>query len=373
MRIGIQLLSLKPGQVGGHEVFIRRLIHHMLTQLGDDRLVLFLRPQTAGLAEYREVAQAPGVETIVEDPDPHHGPAYADWNLGLLDAARLDAVYFPLSFFFPRPLPFPVAVHIADIQYEYFPEYFPPEQLAWRRERIPESVALADAVITHTQFSADCIREKLDAAADKLHIVPPGGFLAHEISQPRQDVSAPINAERPFIYYPAADWPHKNHETLLNAVAILASREVDVDLVLTGMLTQPGDRLQRLAASLKITDRVRFLGHVSQPALIELYRNAAMMAFPSRFEGFGLPLVEAMQLDCPIVASQAGAVVEVAGGAALHCTDDATAWADAIAKVLTDADYRDELIRRGRARAAQYDWTRCAARHLEILRSLANE
>lgn len=371
MRIGIQILSLKPGHVGGHEVFVRRLLQHMLKQLDDDRLVIFLRPQAADQPEYCELARAAGVETIVDDPEPHYGAVYAAWNLSLLAAADLDVVYFPLSFFFPRPLPLPVAVHIADIQYEYYPEYFPAEQLSWRRARIPDSVALADAVITHTRFSADCMREKFDASAAKLHVIPPGGFLADEIAISEDATVAGIESQRPFVFYPAADWPHKNHETLLEAMSILARRGVDLGLVLTGMLAQRGGRLRQLTASLDIADRVHFLGHVPRSTLVALYRRAVLMAFPSRFEGFGLPLVEAMQLDCPIVASKAGAVVEVAAGAAEHCDDNPTAWADAIAGVCGDSSQRDRLIRRGRARAAQFDWERCAQRHLGTLRSLA--
>lgn len=370
MRIGIQILSLNPGHVGGHEVFVRRLLHHMLAHLDDDRLVVFLRPEAQNQPEYHEVVQAACVETIVDDPEPHYGAGYADWNLNLLATADLDVVYFPLSFFFPRPLPLPVAVHVADIQYEYYPEYFPAEQLSWRRERIPESVALADAVITHTRFSADCMREKFDASAAKLHVIPPGGFPADEIEISEDATVAEIGSKRPFVFYPAADWPHKNHETLLEAMSILARRGADLGLVLTGMLAQRGDRLRQLATSLEIADRVHFLGHVPRSTLVALYRTAALMAFPSRFEGFGLPLIEAMQLNCPIVASKAGAVVEVAAGAAEHCDDNPTAWADAIAGVCGDPNRRDQLIRRGRARAVQFDWKRCAQGHLDTLRSL---
>ena len=107
-----------------------------------------------------------------------------------------------------------------------------------------------------------------------------------------------------------------------------------------------------------------------QETLIDLYRAARLMAFPSRFEGFGLPLVEAMQLGCPLVASKADGVVETAGDAAIFCDDDPHAWAETLSTILDDADRRADLRRRGHERAAHFDWNRCAAEHLALLRNL---
>ncbi len=372
MRIGIQILSLKPGQVGGQGIFVRRLLRHLVPQLGDERLVLFLRPELAAEPACDALCAHPKVEAVVENPEQHYGDGYAAWNLRLLERAALDVVYFPLSFFYPRPLPLPVALHVPDIQHEYFPEYFPPEQLAWRRQRIPESVALADAVITYTDFSAKGLQEKVGADPNRLHVVPAGGFPEDEIPPATDKVRAASDAGAgcPFVFYPAADWPHKNHETLLRAAALLAERGRNEHLVLTGMLSQRGDVLRKLTSELGLTDRVRFLGCVSQEELIRLYRTAELMAFPSRFEGFGLPLVEAMQLGCPVVASKAEGIVETAGDAAILCDDDPHAWAETLSTILDDATMRGDLRRRGHERAARFDWNRCAAEHLALLRNL---
>ncbi len=372
VRIGIQVLSLKPGQVGGQEVFVRRLLRHLVPQLGDERLVLFLRPELASEPACDALCAHPRVEAVVENPERHYGDGYAAWNLRLLERAALEVVYFPLSFFYPRPLPLPVVLHVPDIQHEYFPEYFPPEQLAWRRERIPESIALADAVITYTSFSADGLREKLGADPARLHVIPAGGFLENEIYPGTGDATATSDSAggHPFIFYPAADWPHKNHETLLRAMAILAERGRTEHLLLTGMLSQRGGALRILTDDLGLSDRVHSLGCVSQEQLIRLYRTAELMAFPSHFEGFGLPLVEAMQLGCPVVASKAEGVVETAGDAAIFCDDDPHAWAETLASVLDNAELRADLRRRGHERVAHFDWNRCAAEHLALLREL---
>jgi glycosyltransferase involved in cell wall biosynthesis len=372
MRIGIQLLAMRAGQIGGQEVFIRRMLRRLVAQLGEDRLVLFIRPESAADTFFQDLAAGATVEAVVETPDLHYGEGYAAWNLNLLERAVLDVVYFPLFFYYPRPLPIPVVIHVPDLQHEYFPEYFPPDQLAWRRDRIPESVATADAVITYTNFSAACLVDKLDADAGKVHVISAAGFPEEEIAQETGSPGSgddPIGGH-PFVFYPAADWPHKNHETLLRAMAILATRGRGEHLVLSGMLSRRGAALEALSEELGLTQRVHPLGCISQNELIRLYRAARVMAFPSRFEGFGLPLVEAMQLGCPIVASKAGGVMETAGDAAIFCDDRPEAWAETLGKVLENPTLLADLRRRGHRRIADFDWNRCAADHLALLRRL---
>ncbi|MFH1417358.1 MAG: glycosyltransferase family 1 protein [Planctomycetota bacterium] len=374
MRFGIQILSLKPDSVGGQDVFIRRLLTHLVPQLEGDRLVLFIRPEVAAESPFKDLAANGFVELVIETPELHYGRDFARWNLNLLGRARLDCIYFPLFFFYPRPLPIPVVIHVPDLQHGYFPEYFSPDQLAWRRERIPASVELANAVITYTHFSARCLIDKLGADSRKLHVISAGGFpeeqTKREVPEP-PSVVRPIGSH-PFIYYPAADWPHKNHETLLRAVAMLAQRGRPERLVLTGMLSQRGDVLRALIGKLGLSDRVHLLGCVPQETVIHLYRTASLMAFPSRFEGFGLPLVEAMQLGCPIVASKAEAVMETAGSAAVFCDDNAETWARELGRLLSDPAMLADLRTRGLERAADFDCHHCAARHLALFRDLAS-
>lgn len=373
MRIGIQILSLRPGRVGGQGIFVRRLLSQVPRLLDDDRLVIFLRPELAREEVFQSLGQDARIELCAADPEPHHGPNYGRWNLKLLDAARLDVVFFPLSFFFPRPLPLPVVLHVPDVQHEYFPHYFSEEQLAWRRERIPASVQLADAVITYSRCSAAGLIEHCGAAPERTHIIPAAGFTAEELSAAR--VAAPREAATTpwhgcgFLLYPAADWPHKNHEMLLAALAELAARGRREHLVLTGILSEREAELRALARRLGVAPRVHFLGCVPSDRLVGLYQAAALLVFPSRFEGFGLPLVEAMQLGCPIVASRAAGVLETIGSGAVTCEDQPGAWAEQIDRVLSDAALRQRLIRRGAARGAWFDWGRVAAAHLALWRA----
>ncbi|QOJ13964.1 MAG: glycosyltransferase family 4 protein [Planctomycetia bacterium] len=378
MRIGFQVLSLKPGSVGGQEVFVRRLLSQLTAQLGSDRLVLFARPQFVVHPDLDSLLRDRRVEVIAEDPEPHYGPGYSDWILRQLDDVALDVVCFPLSFFYPRPLPMPVVLHVPDIQHEYFPQYFSDEQLAWRRERIAPSVALADAVVTYSDFSARCLRERMFVPADALHVIPSGGFTTPEIASLRTDWdpaharSTRVLPDAPFVLYPAGDWPHKNHETLLQAFALLVRAGRPEHLVLTGMISQRRTELMALVERLGIAERVHLLGCVRRRDLVGLYSSAAALAFPSRFEGFGQPLVEAMQMGCPVVASRAAGVMETAGNAAAFAEDDPVAWAERLIEVLANEALQEELVRRGARRAAEFDWDHCARRHMQVLRSTAS-
>lgn len=183
---------------------------------------------------------------------------------------------------------------------------------------------------------------------------------------------APADAMRrpPFFLVLGNTRPYKNVPTALAAFAVCARAHRDIELVVAGR----GDSvrsLQLLAARLGIGERVRFVGSVSHADLLALLHGAAALVFPSFVEGFGLPVLEAMAAGCPVIASTAPALVEVAGDAALLCDPrDPDAFAAAMGSLLGDADRRRELRQRGCARAREFSWAKAAERTLEVYRTL---
>jgi glycosyltransferase involved in cell wall biosynthesis len=162
----------------------------------------------------------------------------------------------------------------------------------------------------------------------------------------------------PIILYPARPWPHKNHTRLFEAFESLRETRPQLRLVLTGGGL---DRLEPLP------EGVESLGSVPAEQLASLYRRAACLVYPSLYEGFGLPVLEAMACGCPVAASNAGAIPEIAGDAAVlfDPTD-----VEAMAAAMLEADSRrEELRERGLARATGYTWDESARRHDDVYRA----
>jgi glycosyltransferase involved in cell wall biosynthesis len=177
-----------------------------------------------------------------------------------------------------------------------------------------------------------------------------------------------------FVLYPAAAYPHKNHIVLLNAFAQVV-KDHDLTLVLTGAVgagawgsahsTQP--TIDATATALGIAGRLRQLGYVTTEQLAALYSRASMLTFPSRFEGFGIPVVEAMASGCPVIAADASALPAVVGDAGVVVEpDDVDAWAAAIVRVLDDRAHRDALVAAGHARAIELAQTDRAQQLVDV-------
>ena len=166
------------------------------------------------------------------------------------------------------------------------------------------------------------------------------------------------------LLYPAALWPHKNHAALL---AALAECPAGISLVLTGSTFGREDALRRTAAEAGVAARVPILGHVAPETVPALYRAATGLVFPSLAEGFGQPPLEAMACGTPVAASDAGAVAEACGDAALAFpARDVHSMAAAMTRLVRDDALRTELREAGLERAGGFAWERSAARHLEV-------
>jgi glycosyltransferase involved in cell wall biosynthesis len=205
-------------------------------------------------------------------------------------------------------------------------------------------------VLVTSEFVRGRAVELLELDPTRVHVVP------HAIDHSVFNVA---DEERePMLLYPARPWPHKNHQRLFETFARLRETRPQLRLVLTG------GGLERLEP---LPEGIESLGSVTPEHLASLYRRAACLVYPSLYEGFGLPVLEAMACGCPVAATNAGAVPEVAGDAAVlfDPTD-----VDAMAAAIVDADNRrDELRKLGLARAATFTWDETARRHEDVYRA----
>ncbi len=257
-----------------------------------------------------------------------------------------DAVLFP-NYYVPPVVPRRlgrVGVVMHDFQYRHFPQHFSARKRAWLRLAQAAALRRADRVIVISEFVRDdALRWFGDRAADKLAVVP--NALCWERFAGGLDRPRPC--PRPYLLSVAAQYPHKNLETLVRAFAVVARSNHDVQLVLCGQSYNglhgvAGRRagLDVLIAELGLAERVRLTGHVDDPTLAQWYRHAEAFAFPSVFEGFGMPPVEALGFGLPTVTTRATALPKVTLGLAetVAAPLDAGEWASKLAAVLRAPD-----------------------------------
>lgn len=337
--VGISLLTLVPGELGGSETYVRELLRG-LGRVGEHEYKVLLPPVAPDAAEglpaemateYRHAQTILQRLTAMGLAAARPGPLRAR-----LDDARV--VHYPLTIRIP-PVEKPSVVTLHDVQHLDLPQMFPRSERRFRSVAWDRSARGAQRVIVISAFVGDRALEKLALDPDRVRVIPLG--LDH-------DTLRPGSGERePFLLYPARRWPHKNHERLFEAFALLRRERPELRLVLTG----GGDFSD-------VPDGVEARGHVPRTALVSLLQRASALVFPSLYEGFGLPPLEAMACGCPVASSNAAALPEVVGDAArLFDPHDVSAIADAVREVLDDPQ---PWVERGLARAAQFSWDETA-------------
>lgn len=236
------------------------------------------------------------------------------------------------------------------------------------RVAIPRSVRAARVVITPSEFVRRSVISTLDTDPAKVVTVPHGINLPAAVSA-RSELEARYGIDGPVVLYPAITYPHKNHLMLLEAFAAVIASHPDALLVLTGGEGSEEDHVVRRIGELGLTERVRRLGRVPAADVAGLYDLAAVVAVPSRYEGFGLPAAEAMAHGVALIAANTTALPEVVGEAGLLADPhDPGAWASAINGLLDDPNRRERLGAAGRVRADRYQWPANAAALAEVYR-----
>jgi|SRR5450432_18019 glycosyltransferase involved in cell wall biosynthesis len=360
LTVGINLLWLVPGVVGGSENYATGLLEPLIAR--DDVLVVaFGLPDF--VRQYPELAAA--AHTVVPPmPSGRHVVRRVlvenAWLPRHLRSQRVDLVHH-LGGIVPPRSRVPAVVTLHDLQYLAYPAYFSSVKRRYLAATQARSLTRAARVMAVSEFTRAQAIEAFDLDADKVTVVPPVVRPLPTVSPARRIVLLrDLGLRGEFIVYPAAMYPHKNHGVLLKAFAEVVKSH-DVTLVLTGSVGAGAwgsahstkAEIAELATRLGIERRLRIPGYVTTEQLAALYAGAAMLTFPSRFEGFGIPVVEAMAAGCPVVVADATALPDLVGDAGILIDpDDVAGWARVISSLLTDDVKRRELVAAGRARAA---------------------
>lgn len=295
----------------------------------------------------------------------------ADQAASALRHHRIDVLFCPLIDLEPRDTTIPSFVTIPDIQHEALPEMFDTRTLTLRLEAYRAAVSLATAVFTLSEYSRRTLMDAYGVTGERVWVTGldvDDAFRDPPTERERASVRSLYGISGQFLLYPAVTWPHKNHAVLLRAVAAYSSSHAPISLVLTGSEAGAHGGVLREIQRLGLETRVRMLGRIPQHDLACLYVDARALVFPSLYEGFGLPILEAFHAGCPVICSDRTSCPEIAGGAAILVNpEDPEAIVEAFGRLERSPADRDELIRRGRVRAAEFSWDRVEQTTYEVM------
>ncbi len=267
----------------------------------------------------------------------------------------------------------PLVVSIHDICYATNPEWFSQRDLRVLRTVVPRSIQMAAHVITLSRAARDQIIEQYAVPEAKISARPLGpgkGAQAITAEEAGDELRAlGLDPKRQYLLAVGNLQPRKNLVRLVEAFGVLRERGHDVDLVIVGPRHYRAEDIVQAAAP--VADRVHFTGYVTDRQLAACYRKSTVYVFPSLYEGFGLPALEAMAHGVPIACSDAGALPEVCGDAAvLFDPTSVESIVEAVDRVLGDAQLREKLTRAGAARLGQFSWRRTAELTLAVYRTV---
>jgi glycosyltransferase involved in cell wall biosynthesis len=317
-------------------------------------------------------AVPPGVERVAAPP---HPPTNLGWSLvGLPRAASragIDVLHAPA---YTAPLwgaP-PTVLTIHDVSYARRPEWYPYRRDLARRAFYRRSARAARVILTDSEFSASEIVAAYAIPRDRIVVAPLGVEDRFSPAGPGDRCELPQQIAAPFVLHVGDLHERRNLTTVVDAV--IAARQhfggaSAVSLVLAGVDRGVADALCAIAANAGVPEVVVKLGAVGEDLLLSLYRCATALVYPSLYEGFGLPVLEAMACGTPVIASRAASIPEVAGDAGLLLDPlDVSAWTDAIVHIVNDDDRRSQMRAKGLARASEFRWARTARLTLEAYR-----
>jgi glycosyltransferase involved in cell wall biosynthesis len=369
-KIGLDARKLQDFGIGTYIRNLVRAIAELDTAALGLRFSLLVRPE-----DREQLADLPpNFELVVES-----APVYSVRELVTLSwqlwRQRLD-LYHATHYVLPAVLTPRVVVTIHDIIHLLYPEFLP-NRLAflYARRMIHRSLTRGDRIIAVSQNTRSDLMEHFEVDGRKIEVIYNGVEDVFRRRLPEAEIEhwlRSLGITRPYLLFVGNPKPHKNLDTVVQAYArARVQAPFDAPLICVGNRSGSEFKIRQRAEHLGISDQVRLLGHVAQEALPAIYQGATLFLYPTLYEGFGLPVIEAMASGVAVVTSNTSALKEIAQGFA-HLVDplDIPGMAKAIAQCMSDTEHRAALARLGQRRARDFRWDQTARRTLDVYLSV---
>jgi glycosyltransferase involved in cell wall biosynthesis len=288
-------------------------------------------------------------------------------------------VFFTPSHYAPRFSPVPTVISIMDVSYLRFPELFHSSDLYQLQHWTKYSVSNAKAVLTISNSSKNDIIKSYGIHLDRVHVIYPG--IKQIVNRNEQRVTMKELKEKyglsdNFILFVGTLQPRKNIERLIESFSIVLrdNKQKNLQLVIVGKKGWLYEPILESPQKYGVKDSVKFLDYIPDEDLPALYKDAICYVLPSLYEGFGLPVLEAMKYDCPVITSNVSSLPEAGGDAALYVDPtDVNNIADTIIKLIGNEKLREELIEKGRKQINKFSWEKAAKETLSVLKEVAKQ
>lgn len=364
MKIGIVAQDYNPGQTGGTETYFKTLLNGLPAVAKSDQFLAYVQPQYLHTLEshYNKLNILPiPVKSLSQRV---YGKINKKYVWDKYHSDQLDLIHFCFQHAESTQSK-KVIVTFNDIQDSYLPDYFSKEERRIRRTLNTESIKNSTHIIAISQFTKDCLVEKYRVDKNKISVVHIGvdKIFFRKTTQTNN---------KKYFFYPAVSWPHKNHIRLLKAFKLILKKYPDYQLILSGAKKQSYNDIVRYVQQNKMQNDVKMLGFIDYQELPKLYANAFALIFPSLFEGFGIPLVEAMAIGCPVLSANTTSLPEIGGRAALYFNPlSVDEMAASMEMIIRDNSRRQQLILNGHKQAKKFTQDTMIKNTLQVYKKVA--
>lgn len=379
MKIAVDVLSIREdGSAGGATGFALELIKGFAKTPGIQVLVLcanwnvkLLKKVLPGNVEFCQVVGERRYTGIARIDGYINRLFNKVQNGSVLSKNKVDILYCPFSAATFKEKGIPAVSTILDIQHEFYPQFFAPQELQHRRNFYRDIVKKVEWVTCISDYTKETFCEKYEYPMERAETI----YIAIQNRFDKEDESILERLDirnQKYIVYPANFWEHKNHKLLLNAFAMYAAEHRDMKLVLTGNPLEQKEYYENLLKALKIEDLTVITGYVSNEELYSILKNAKGLIYPSLFEGFGIPVVEAMHLQKLIASSNKTSLPEI--GCEAICYFDPRKPDEILKGIryLAETEINDDIKAEYAEKLKEYETDKMVKEYLRVFENVIN-